>query len=144
MFSKQNWTLAMLLFTLSSPCFAGNAPAQTGTSGNQPKPQATTARGGELRARETKLESKLQSSLEAGKIDSDGLAGYQDRFNELRAKEEELRSGGAMTNNARQDLMHKMDELEADFDKDVQERAKGPKETDDSNRPVNRDVNKDE
>ena len=133
MFSNHVRAATILLLIASSPSFAGNAPGQVQTStkysqAKETKPQAVAkppavnrplTSNTDLRARESKIESKLQANLEAGKIDSEVVTGYQDRINELRAKEEELRSGGAMTGQATQDIMDKLNDLETDFDKDL-------------------------
>jgi flavin-dependent dehydrogenase len=73
------------------------------------------------------MQSKLESVSESGKIDAEAMQGYQDRFNELRAKEEELRAQGAMTSKAVKDLQTGLDELERDMDKDVKDKTQAAK-----------------
>lgn len=111
----------VLVFACANTCFA--APTQPGGKSQPGKPQANS----DMSRLETKMQSKLQSVSESGKIDDEAMQAYQDRFNELRAKEEELRAQGAMTSKAVKDLQNGLDELERDLDKDVKEKAQEAK-----------------
>jgi hypothetical protein len=138
MFNKHFCWIAMLPLVLSVPCLAtdkdtkGEKPASDNHAKETKETKETKVQpvSGDTRMRETKVQSSLQSTLDSGKIDADGIAGYQQRLDDLRAQEEELRSRGGMTTAATKDIMQKLDDIENDVANDVKERAAHPPKSD--------------
>src|SRR6516225_12081798 len=116
MFSKHIRIAVVLILACCSSSFALDKPAQQG----QTKSQTINSDTGK---QEMRMQFKLQSLAESGKLDADAVSDYQQRLDELKANEEELRVQGGMNKKAVSDLQSKLDEMDHQLDKAAQDRA---------------------
>jgi len=126
MFSKHIWIAAVLALTCSSASLALNKPVQGQAPAGANQTKSPTANNDTSR-QERKMQDKLQSMYESGKLDADAVASYQQRLDEMKANEEELRAQGGMNAKATKDFLNKLDEMDRQLTKDAQDQAKAPK-----------------
>jgi hypothetical protein len=109
--SRVSLAFAVLLF--NAPCFAQNE-----IENNQPV-------AGDLHTRETAIQAKLKSKYDAGLLDADQLAKYQRDFDGICVEEDDIKSrGNGMTESGRKTIMKKLDNFEANLDKQTGGEAK--------------------